>query len=472
LGLVQETTFMALGKRKAEQQELWVSTTDLPRSPGHPFYQKLNSLLAADGFDAWLETLCAPYYHETLGRPSIPPGVYFRMILIGYFEGIASQRGIAWRCCDSRSLAAFLGFSPTEATPDHSSLSRVAQRLPLEVHEAVFQRVLAIAVTKKLAHGKTVAVDSTTLEANAAMKSIVRRDSGENWKEYVTGLMREAGVIAADETPTDEETRRFDKGRKDKKVSNDEWVSTTDEESRITRMKDGTTHLAYKAEHVLDVESEFLLATTLYGGDAADTDTLCDSLIEAQMNLQAAGSDVEVREGVADKGYHAAATIELCESLHFRTYIPEPKRKHRARWTNKPRELRDAVYANRRRAKSERGKKLGRLRSERVERSFAHLCETGGARRCWLTGLLKVTKRYLLQAAARNLGLILRKLFGIGTPRGLQKDAEGKTALVSFTQIAVLAIQTVTNALHATQNAFRGIHNKIIAPRPQLATVT
>lgn len=463
---------MALGKRKAEQQELWVATTDLPRSPGHPFYLKLNALLADDGFDAWLEALCRPYYHEKLGRPSIPPGVYFRMVLIGYFEGIASQRGIAWRCCDSRSLAAFLGFAPTQETPDHSSLSRVAQRLPLEVHEAVFQRVLAIAVKKKLVDGKTAAVDSTTLEANAAMKSIVRRDSGEDWKAYVTRLMREAGVIAADETPTDEETRRFDKSRKDKKVSNAEWVSTTDEESRITRMKDGTTHLAYKAEHVLDVESEFLLAVTLHGGDAADTDTLCDSLIVAQMNLQAAGSDVEVREGVADKGYHAAVTIELCESLNFRTYIPEPKRKYRARWKDKPRELRDAVYSNRRRAKGDRGKKLGRLRSEKVERSFAHMCETGGARRCWLAGLEKVTKRYLLQAAARNLGLILRKLFGTGTPRGQQKDAAGKTALTSFAQIAMNAFQIATNALRAARNAIQGLHNKILAPRPQLATAT
>lgn len=413
---------MALGKRQSENQELWVATTDLPRSPGHPFYRQLNRLLAEDGFDAWLEKLCAPYYHATHGRPSIPPGVYFRMMLAGYFEGISSQRGIAWRCCDSRSLAEFLGYGPAEETPDHSSLSRVAQRLPKEVHDAVFQRVLAIAVAKGLVNGKTVAVDSTTLEANAAMKSIVRRDTEEDWKAYVTRLMREADEIEADQQPTDEEIRRFDKRRKDKRVGNDEWVSTTDEESRITRMKDGTTHLAYKAEHVVDLESEFLLAATVHGGDAADTDTLCDSLLEAQVNLQEAGSEVEVREAAADKGYHAAATLELCEHYHFRTYIPEPKRKHRMRWTDKPPEYRDAVYANRRRMKGDRGKRLQRLRSERVERSFAHVCETGGARRCWLHGLVKVTKRYLLQAAARNLGLILRKLFGMGTPRGLQPE--------------------------------------------------
>src|SRR5687767_3785904 len=295
---------MALGKRKTESQELWVATTELPRSPGHPFYKQLNRLLADDGFDAWLEKLCAPYYHATQGRPSIPPGVYFRMILVGYFEGISSQRGIAWRCCDSRSLIEFLGYGPAEETPDHSSLSRVAQRLPREVHDAVFKRVLAIAVAKGLIDGKTVAVDSTTLEANAAMKSIVRRDTGEDWKAYVTRLMHEAGAIEAEQEPTDEEIRRFDKQRKDKRVSNDDWVSTTDEESRITRMKDGTTHLAYKAEHVVDLESEFLLAATVHGGDAPDTETLCDSLLEAQVNVQEAGGDVEVREAVADKGYH------------------------------------------------------------------------------------------------------------------------------------------------------------------------
>ncbi len=428
---------MALGKRKAETQELWVATTELPRSPGHPFYKQLNRLLADDGFDAWLEKLCAPYYHATQGRPSIPPGVYFRMILAGYFEGISSQRGIAWRCCDSRSLAEFLGYGPTEETPDHSSLSRVAQRLPRDVHDAVFQRVLAIAVAKGLVNGKTVAVDSTTLEANAAMKSIVRRDSGEDWKAYVTRLMREAGAIEADQEPTDEQIRRFDKQRKDKQVSNDEWVSTTDEESRITRMKDGPTHLAYKAEHVVDLESEFLLAVTVHGGDAADTQTLCDSLLVAQENVQEAGSEVKIREAVADKGYHGAATVELCDDLNFRTYIPEPKRKHRSRWTDKPPEHRAAVYANRRRVKGARSKRLQRLRSERVERSFAHVCETGGARRCWLIGLAKVTKRYLLQAVARNLGLILRKLFGMGTPRGLQPEG----ALAEFAYLIAFALR-------------------------------
>jgi transposase len=441
---------MALGKRKAEQQELWVATTELPRSPGHPFYRKLNQLLAEDGFDAWLEALCAAHYHASLGRPGIPPGVYFRMILVGFFEGLSSQRGIAWRCCDSRSLAQFLGCGPTEETPDHSSLSRVAQRLPREIHEAVFQRVLSIAERRGLIKGRTVAVDATTLEANAAMKSIIRRDNGDDYRAYLTKLAAEAGIA----DPTDEDLRRFDKHRPDKKVSNDDWVSTSDPESRITKMKDGTTHLAYKAEHVMDVESEFLLAATVHGGDAADVDTLCDSVVEAQVNLQAAGSEVEIREVAADKGYHAAKTLELADTLHIRTYIAEPKRNGRRRWKHKSKQQQRVVYGNRRRAKSERGKQLQRRRSEVVERSFAHVCQTGGARRCWLWGLEKVTKRYLLQVAARNLGLILRKLFNLKTPRGMQPEGaiDGGVAL-----LAQLAAQAARSTMRGLSKIWRHI---------------
>lgn len=404
---------MALGKRKREQQEMWVATTDLPKSPGHPFYIKLNRLLAEAGFDDWVERLCAPYYHAVMGRPSIPPGVYFRMILMGYFEGVASQRGIAWRCGDSRSLAEFLGYGQQDSTPDHSCLSRTHQRLPLDVHEQVFVFVLQIAADKKLVDGRTVAVDSTTLEANAAMKSIVRKDSGEDYKEYLRRLAEAEGI----EDPSDEDLRRFDKGRKDKKVSNEEWQSKTDADSRIARMKDGTTHLAYKAEHVVDTRTDLVLAATISPADQGDARTLCDSVMQAQINI---GKKVAIKEVVADKGYHKASTLELCAFMDWRTYIPEPQRQHRHRWTDKPAEYRAAVYGNRRRVRGERSKRLQRLRSELTERSFAHVCETGDGRRCWLRGLEKVTKRYLIQVSARNLGLILRKLFGVGTPRSMQ----------------------------------------------------
>ena len=407
---------MALGKRKREQQGLWVATTDLPKSPGHPFYQKLNQLLAEAHFDDWIENRSRPHYAETMGRPSIPPGMYFRMILVGYFEGIASQRGIAWRCSDSRSLAEFLGVPANEATPDHSSMSRTHKRLPLEIHEQVFTFVLKIAADKKLLKGKTVAVDSTTLEANAAMKSIVRKDTGEDWQKYLKRLAQDQGI----ENPSAEDLCRFDRQREDKKVSNEDWKSPTDPDSRIAKMKDGTTHLAYKAEHVVDLDTDLVLSATITPANHGDAETLCDSLAQAQINMKAAGSAAVLEEAVADKGYHKASTLEQASALGWRTYIPEKKRQHRNIWTDKPAEQQAAVYANRRRVRGHRSKKLQRLRSERTERTFAHVCETGGGRRAWLRGLKKVSKRYLIQVAARNLGLILRKLFGVGTPRSLQ----------------------------------------------------
>lgn len=425
---------MALGKRKDEQQEMWVATTDLPKSQGHVFYRKLNQVLAEAAFDKTAENLCQPYYDDHIGRPGIPPGVYFRMLLVGYFEGIGSQRGIAWRCGDSLSLREFLGIPLPEATPDHSSMTKVRDRLPLEVHTAIFQMVLKLADEKGLLNGKTVAVDSTTLEANAAMKTIVRRDTGEDWNMYLRRLLLEREGV---ENPTDEELRRFDQKRKDKRVSNEEWMSPTDPDSRIAKMKDGRTHLAYKAEHVIDLETELVLAVPIYHADVGDADTLVDSVMEAQLNLTEAGLDVEIEEVAADKGYHATDTLELADSLNLRTYIPEPKRRGERNWQDVPEEKRRAVINNRRRTRRGKSKRLGRLRSERVERSFAHVCGTGGARRSWLRGIEKVQKRYLIAAVARNLGLLMRKLFAIGTPKGLQA-AFGLVLSACLAQIHVI----------------------------------
>lgn len=410
---------MALGRRKGEQQDdLFIMAEHMPKAPGHVFYRKLNAILRDAGFDRWVEDLCQQYYAQTQGRPGIPPGTYFRMLLIGYFEGIGSQRGIAWRCSDSLSLREFLGIPLTEDSPDHSTLSVVRDRLPVEVHRDVFTWVLRLLEEKKLVKGKTVGVDSTTLEANAAMKSIVRRDTGDDYETYVKQLMAEEEI----EQPTSEEVRRFDKQRRDKKVSNEEWVSESDPEACITKMKDGTTHLAYKAEHVVDLETNAILAAEIYAGDHADSQTLEDSVNHAQTNLNEAQIGAEIKDVAADKGYHATEQLTaMAQHTPYRTYIPEPELKHNRRWTDKPAEQKDAVYANRRRVKGERGKQMQRQRSEFVERTFAHVCETGGARRTWLRGMEKVKKRYLLAAAAHNMGLLMRKLFQMGTPRGLQK---------------------------------------------------
>jgi len=439
---------MAMGKRESEQQQdLFITPDKLPRSPGHVFYEKLNGVLNAAGFDRWVEKLCEPHYVRGQGRPGIPPGVYFRMLLVGYFEGINSQRGIAWRCSDSLSLRTFLGLRLGEESPDHSSLTRLRNRLPLEAHGAVFVWILALAREQKLLQGKSVAVDSTTLEANAAMKSIVRRDTGDDWKQYVTQLMREEGALDEDDDgneqpPTDDALRQFDKTRKNKKVSNEDWVSPTDEDSRIARMKDGTTRLAYKAEHVVDLDSELLLAAEIYQADQHDTATLEDSLRQAQINQEAAGSDQEIEEAAADKGYHGTETLtNLAEHTNVRTYIPEPASPRQRVWTRRSPEEKRAVYNNRRRTRGERGKKLQRLRSERVERSFAHVCETGGARRTWLAGIDNVRKRYLISAAAHNIGVLMRSLFKMGTPRGLQQFRAGLRGLRLSPQLAWHAIQ-------------------------------
>jgi hypothetical protein len=285
-----------------------------------------------------------------------------------------------------------------------------------------------------------VGVDSTTLEANAAMKSIVRRDTGEDWKQYVTRLMREDGTIAPDQEPTDEEVRRYDKQRKNKRVSNEEWMSSNDPESRITQLKDGRTHLAYKAEHVVDLESDLVLAAEIRPADQADTQTLADSVMQAQNNLDQAGSQTQIEEVAADKGYHAAPTLELSEALGLRTYIPEPRRKHPLRWTDKPSDFQRAVYANRRRIKRAKSKRLQRLRSELCERTFAHVCDTGGTRRSWLKGIAKVAKRYLIAVAAHNLGRILRKLFGIGKPKALQ----GGGGLAALSYLLVVGLVSLS----------------------------
>jgi transposase len=264
---------MALGKRKIKQDELFIPTVKLAAGPGHPFYSKLNQVLADAGFDDFTEQLCAPFYKDG-GRPGIPPGTYFRMLFIGYFEGIDSQRGIAWRCADSLSLRAYLGVSWTEATPVHASMTIIRQRLPEPVYDKVFVFVLGLLEQKGVLRGKTLALDATTLEANAAMKSIVRKDSGQDWKEYLRALAKAEGM----ENPTAEDLVRLDRKRKGKKVSNDDWESPSDPDARIAKMKDGTTHLAYKAEHAVDLASEAIVATTVTYADKSDGQSAPDTL--------------------------------------------------------------------------------------------------------------------------------------------------------------------------------------------------
>lgn len=422
---------MALGKRKPQQDELFIPTAKLVTGPGHPFYSKLNEVLGAADFDQFVEKLCAPYYKQG-GRPGIPPGIYFRMIFIGYFEGLDSQRGIAWRCADSLALRAFLGIAITGATPVHASMTIIRKRLPESVFDKVFVFVLKLLEQKGLLHGKAVAIDATTLEANAAMKSIVRKDTGEDWKEYVQGLARAEGI----ENPTEEDLRRLDRSRKDKKVSNQHWESCTDPDSRIAKMKDGRTHLAYKAEHAVDVKSEAIVATTVTFADRSDPQSAPLTLTVAEANRVLAGSKTPITEAVMDKGYHDNRLLAEFTGRGVRTYIPERRQKSRC-WTDKPAEYEKAFRANRRRVRAKKGRQLNRWRSERCERTFAHVCETGGGRRAWLRGQVNVSKAHTLRCAAYNLGLLLRKVWGMRKPRNAEEA--GRALFLAFLAIFVTA---------------------------------
>lgn len=333
---------MGLGRRETTQPGMWIATHELPRSPGHVFYEKLNRLLAEGDFDRQCEDLCAPYYADAVGRPSIPPGVYCRMLFVGYFEGLDSQRAIAWKCADSLSVRTFLGLEATAAAPDHSSLTRIRQRLPWEVHLQVFLLLLAMAERKGLLRGKTLAIDATTLEANAAMKTMVRRVTGEDWKAYLRRLMKAEGI----DDPSDDELRRFDRKRTDKTVSNTEWTSPTDPDSRIMKMKDGRTHFGYKAEHAIDVESDLIVAAQIYAGDTADGESILITTEAAQEHLAAAGSE-PVTEVLGDKGYHKIETLAVLREVHHvRTYIPERADQIRHNWRDRPAGDQVAFYAN------------------------------------------------------------------------------------------------------------------------------
>jgi len=418
---------MAMGRTGGQgQDDFWIATQDLARAPGHVFYEKLNEVLAAHGFDPFVEALCAPFYAKRMGRPSIAPGVYFRMLLVGYFEGIDSERGIAWRCSDSLSLRRFLGYPLDRKTPDHSTVSRTRRLIDEPTHREVFTFVLKMLGKDGLIGGKTFGIDASTLEANAALRSIVRRDTGEGYEEYLKGLARRSGI----EEPTREDLAKLDKKRK-KKGSNEEWQHPWDPEARITKMKDGRTHLAHKVEHAVDLGGGgAIVGLTVQGADQGDTTTLYKTILEASEQMSALSEDSKAAEEidekwlsevVLDKGYHSNATLVDLAEMEIRGYVSEPNRGRR-RWKtakeDKSRE-RDAVYANRRRVRAVRGKRLLRKRGELLERPFAHYLETGGMRRLHLCGQSNILKRLIVHVSGFNLALLMRGLLGRGTPRGL-----------------------------------------------------
>jgi transposase len=418
---------MAMGTRKQRerQEDFWVAHTEIASAPSHPFYRRLNELLEEEKFDEFVEGRCAKFYARKYGRPSLTPGIYFRSLLIGYFEGIDSERGIAWRLADSLGLRQFVAIGLDENTPDHSTISRSRRLIDLETHGEVFGWVLKLLADRGLIKGKRIGIDATTLEANAAMRSIVRRDTGESYNEFLCGLAKASGI----ETPTREDWVRLDRKRK-KRSSNKEWESPADGDARIAKMKDGRTHLAHKAEHAVDLDTGAVVAATLQGADQGDTKTLDETLSQAGMAVaelieheaeqrpeQKPKVNVHgVEELIADRGYHSGPVLERMKGYEVRTYIPEKKQKGRRHWQGKG-EQQKVVYQNRERVRGEYGKSLLRRRGELVERSFAHCYETGGMRRTHLRGHQNILKRQLIHVGAFNLSLILRKLLGAGTPR-------------------------------------------------------
>jgi transposase len=433
---------MAMGTRRdREQQEELFYATEQVETPGHPFYEELNGVLERAGFDAFCERECAKFYHCKLGRPSMAPGVYFRTLLIGFFEGIGSERGIAWRVSDSLSLRRFLKYGLGEATPDHVTISRTRRLIDEQTHQAVFTFVLGEVAKRGLLKGKTIGIDATSLEASAAMKSIVQRDTGESYMEYLRRLAKEAGVEASDE-----ELRRADRKRK-KKAANEEWKNPHDPDAEVTKMKNGATHFAYKAEQAVDLDTGAIVAITTHPGATGDTTSIGTTLPEAglaianQIDTPTAEGQYKVhveglQEVVTDKGYHSDASLQTMATMEVRSYVPAPTQKRN--WEGKP-DAKAAFVANQRRVTGERGKRLLKRRGEFLERPFAHQYETGGLRRVHVRGLRNVAKRVLLQAAAFNLALILRSITKAGTPRG---SAERAVAFLRAIFCLLQALQT------------------------------
>lgn len=434
---------MSMRRRPKEAQpEMWIATSDL-RSPGHPFYDRLNAVLREAKFDRFVEDRFERFYVKGKGRPGIAPGVYMRMLLVGYFEGISSERGIAWRCADSLSLRQFLGLAMSESVPDHSSLSRIRTRIDVEAHQEAFDFVLQILASKGLLRGQTIGVDATTLEANAAMRSIVRRDDGATYDEYLTGLAKESGI----ETPTRDDLAKIDKKR-EKKGSNDDWKHPHDPDARIVKMKDGRTHLAHKSEHAVDMDTGAVIGVTVQEATLGDPTTMKATIAAAVTSLRTVAKDERcakelseraLTEWVADKGYHSNATMKMANEVGLRSYISEPKRGRR-RWEGKESE-RDGTYANRQRLKTKRGRRLMRRRGELLERCFAHCLETGGMRRVHLRGRENILKRYLVHVAAFNLSLVMRLLIGVGTPRGLQGLRGLAATMCAWIQVVITLLE-------------------------------
>ncbi|HET7659524.1 MAG TPA: transposase [Oryzihumus sp.] len=424
-----------------------ISGAELPRSPGHASYDRLQAVLVGAGFDRFAEEECKTCYAPGRGRPSLPPGRYFRMRSVGYFEGIDSERGLEWRCSDSLSLREFLRLGTTEPVPDHSWLSKTRSRLPLEVHEAVFAWVLQRLAEHGLIRGERIGVDASTMEANAALRAIVRRADGETCRAMLERLAEESGIA----TPSAEDLVRLDRERKGRRLSNAEWTSATDPEARPGKLKDGRTRLAYEPEHAVDLDAGAIVAAEVHPADRGDAATLPGTLAAAAADLAAVGAaptPQDPAELVADKGYHSRDGLKELEDGAWESRIAEKKGTGVSR-RHGDEEARRAVHDNRARLRSGVAREAFRLRAEWVERSFALTLDRGGMRRAWLRGREDLQRRYLVHVAGYNLGLVMRLLIGAGTPREFLARAAAHLLVLASADGAALVVLVVATGTEA-----------------------
>ena len=405
-------------KDPAEQSSLWIATSDLPSTPANSFYRKLDRVLTGMGFGDTVRELCRPFYVADAsrgGRPGIDPEVYFKMLIVGFFENLPSERGIAARCADSLSIREFLHYELDESTPHHSSFTIIRQRLAPEVYEQVFGLVLKALEKNGLLKGRHLGIDASVIEANASLASLEHRLTGEAYAEYVKKLAAAAGVDTSD----DAAVRRFDRKRPGKKSSNDEWKNPHDPDAKIGRTKRGATRMIYKPEHVVDLETGAIVDADVRPGDEHDTEDLTDRLLSVEARMNEALGDSRDRErmevAVGDKGYFKLLEIGLLQDAGIRTVVSDPQL-NRRRDKLTADEL-AALEAAEQAVQSELGKRLARARAEKVERSFEHVLDCGGARQTTLRGRENIRKRYLVQAACANLSLLMRQLLGVGTPK-------------------------------------------------------
>lgn len=414
-------------KEKVGQQEFWVATSDLPKSAKTTFYDKLQATLDDFGFEGKVRDICLPYYKQTpVGRPGIDPVVYVKMIMVGFFEDLPSERAIAARCADSLAIRSYLKYELQENTPDHSSLSIIRQRLGVEVYQQIFQVMLQALQAHGLLRGKNVGIDSSVIEANASLRALVHRNTSEEYWEYVKKLAAAEGIDPQDAAAV----RKFDRTRPGK-GSNQEWVNLHDPDAKIGRKKDGATDMIYKPEVVVDLDTGAIVQAMVNPGDQLDHQDVAARVLEAQQNINAAreqpAETLTIETATADKGYYSVPELDALQREEIKTVISDPIDNRRV--DKLPEDLQKVVRRARRTVKSRRGKRLLARRGMHIERTFAHILDCGGNRRTTLRGQENLNKKYKLAAAIYNLSQLMRRLFGFGTSKQLEAHRGGPFSL-------------------------------------------